>query len=34
MYDKCDMDDDEMMKMKEHAGLGEDEWRRAVDEAR
>ena len=28
------MGDAEMMKMKEHAGLGEKEWRRALAEAR
>ena len=33
MDDKSDMDD-EMMQMKEQAGLEEDEWRRVLDEAR
>ena len=28
------MGDAEMMKMKENAGLGEEEWRRALAEAR
>ena len=29
-----DTGDEELMKMKEHAGLGDEEWRRVLEEAR
>ena len=29
-----DMSDEEMKKMKEHAGLGDEEWKKVLDEAR